>query len=117
MNKSTSICGVALFCIATVALAEPPKAVLRTPRAMPRTPKAAAARVFVPHYNATMTARRIDPTTTTTPAPGAYASVPFSSIVVVPPPIDPKSVVRPREMLAVARIIQPPPTILVPLGR
>ena len=48
------------------------------------------------------------------PAPGLYAAVPYTALVVVPPPIDPKFAVPPRTA-ATARVIVPPATDLVPL--
>jgi hypothetical protein len=48
--------------------------------------------------------------------PGLYKAVPYSALVVVPAPGDPKFVVSPGGK-ARGRVIEPPPAGLVPLRR
>jgi hypothetical protein len=48
--------------------------------------------------------------------PGLYAAVPYSALVVVPAPVDPKFVVPPVGK-AKGRVIPPPAIELVPLQR
>jgi hypothetical protein len=50
------------------------------------------------------------------PAPGVYKAVPFSGIVVVPPPIDLKFVLPRGDDRSLGRVITPPGT-LVPFKR
>jgi hypothetical protein len=57
---------------------------------------------------------RVVPVPEVAPAPGLYAAVPYTGLVVVPPAMDPKFIVPPRRG-ATARVIVPPPTGLVPL--
>jgi len=52
-----------------------------------------------------------------TPAPGLYAAIPFSAIVVVPAENDSHMIVDPPNRLAQSRIIHGPPVTLVPLHR
>jgi len=52
-----------------------------------------------------------------TPAPGLYAAVPFSTVVVVPAEIDSRLTVKPPDRPWFSQIIQAPPVTLVPRRR
>jgi hypothetical protein len=108
MKPSASILAFLVLGGFSEVLAEPPKVLFRSSGPGLRPP-VTARRVPLGAAKPAPTVPLVRMhAATATPAPGLYAAVPFSAIVAVPKPVDPKFSVGQHADIPNARIVEPP---------
>jgi hypothetical protein len=115
MNTKTTLCLLVPLALGAVVFAVPPTVPFHTTALTLRSPDSRpASSPAAQHF--TLAADQT-PASIATPAPGLYAAVPYSAIVAVPAPTDPKFLASPGGHPDRTALVESPAIKLVPLQR